>query len=416
MSEAVSGAVPATMSASIALELDMVLTVLNGHHLASTVPPELAEVVLPMAEEWQATWGSSLAEPGRQLDLLELAAGLAGMLLGDDYSQMTLATRELTPAAALARLAEPAACLGSSAMPAGTQNAGPSQGANELLNEAADQSSSHAPGAPPPDASPAARLIAAVARRQAALFAGLGFPPAAVDQHARHTERQMTGVVRILAGGDLHDRFWHWLDRYYYQHYEPWRRTRERVLAQAVGRVRQALGSPQSESLPPLSWLPAQNPLLRLPELRSAYEDRRLQLVLWVEPFGLADSFSVFCPPGHHGPPLLVVACAEAGPIYANFRATAEDVAARAAALADPTRLIILRIIRHFGMVNTEIAAYLGLARPTVSVHARILRDAGLIRSRQEGRLVRHEINPAEVRRLFRDLERFLDLPEDPTP
>jgi ArsR family transcriptional regulator, arsenate/arsenite/antimonite-responsive transcriptional repressor len=413
MTDAIPGTTPATMSPSIALELDMVMTVLNGHHLASTVPPELAEVILPLAEEWQATWGGLLAEPGRQLDLLELSAGLAGVLLSEDYSQVTLAIRELTPEAALARLAEPAgACMDPFVAPAITKNAIPLP----ATSEADGRTDRHPSVAPPPDARPATRLIAAVAGRQAALFAGLGFPAAAVDQHARHTERQMSSVVRILAGGDLHARFWHWLDRYYYQHYEPWRRTREPLLAQAVGRVRQALGSPAAESLPALSWLPAQNPLLRLPELRFAYEARRLQLVLWVEPFGLADSFSVFCPPGHRGPPLLVVACAEAGPMYANFRATAEDVAARAAALADPTRLIILRLIRHFGMVNTEIAAYLGLARPTVSVHARILRDAGLIQSRQEGRLVRHEIDPAEVHRLFRDLERFLDLPEDPNP
>jgi len=65
------------------------------------------------------------------------------------------------------------------------------------------------------------------------------------------------------------------------------------------------------------------------------------------------------------------------------------------------------------GMANTEIAEYLGMSRPTVSVHAKILRQAGLIRSRQDGRLVRHEIVPAEVRRLFHDLERFLDLPEE---
>jgi DNA-binding transcriptional ArsR family regulator len=63
-------------------------------------------------------------------------------------------------------------------------------------------------------------------------------------------------------------------------------------------------------------------------------------------------------------------------------------------------------------MINTEIAESLGLARPTVSVHAKILREAGLIRSEQDGRQVRHEIAPAEVRRLFRDLEEFLDLPD----
>jgi DNA-binding transcriptional ArsR family regulator len=64
-------------------------------------------------------------------------------------------------------------------------------------------------------------------------------------------------------------------------------------------------------------------------------------------------------------------------------------------------------------MVNTEIANFLGISRPTVSVHAKILREAGLIQSRQDGRLVRHELVASEVRRLFHDLEDFLDLTEE---
>jgi DNA-binding transcriptional ArsR family regulator len=72
----------------------------------------------------------------------------------------------------------------------------------------------------------------------------------------------------------------------------------------------------------------------------------------------------------------------------------------------------MLRLIRHFGMMNTEIANFLEISRPTVSVHAKILRKAGLIESRQQGREVRHQIVPSEVRRLFFDLERFLDLPD----
>jgi DNA-binding transcriptional ArsR family regulator len=64
-------------------------------------------------------------------------------------------------------------------------------------------------------------------------------------------------------------------------------------------------------------------------------------------------------------------------------------------------------------MDNTEIAAFLGLSRPTVSIHARILREAGLIRTHADGRSVRHELNTPEVRRLFEELEKFLALPEE---
>jgi ArsR family transcriptional regulator len=57
-------------------------------------------------------------------------------------------------------------------------------------------------------------------------------------------------------------------------------------------------------------------------------------------------------------------------------------------------------------------ARFFGLSRPTVSNHAKILREAGLIDSRQEGRQVRHRINPDELHRLFDDLVEFLDLPQ----
>jgi len=64
-------------------------------------------------------------------------------------------------------------------------------------------------------------------------------------------------------------------------------------------------------------------------------------------------------------------------------------------------------------MTNTEIAAYLGISRPTVSVHAKILREAGLIDTFDAGRAVQHKIKPASLRQLFADLVRFLDLPEE---
>ena len=81
--------------------------------------------------------------------------------------------------------------------------------------------------------------------------------------------------------------------------------------------------------------------------------------------------------------------------------------------LADPTRLKILRMIRHLDLDNTEIAAYLQISRPTVSIHARQLREAGLIETHKEGRQAKHAVRAAAVRALFHDLERFLDLPDD---
>lgn len=100
------------------------------------------------------------------------------------------------------------------------------------------------------------------------------------------------------------------------------------------------------------------------------------------------------------------------GGIYERFGEKTAILARQVQALADPTRLGILRIIRHFGMINTEIAKAMAIQRPTVSIHAKLLREAGLISSRKVGREMRHEIVPGALQDLFHDLEELLDLPD----
>lgn len=89
-----------------------------------------------------------------------------------------------------------------------------------------------------------------------------------------------------------------------------------------------------------------------------------------------------------------------------------DDLATRLHALSDPTRLAILRLIRTFSLDNTMMADYLQISRPTVSIHAKVLREAGFIRTHHEGRQAQHEIVPAALWQLFHDLKAFLDLPE----
>jgi DNA-binding transcriptional ArsR family regulator len=358
---------------SIALELDMALTAVSGYFSLGELPEDFAALVRAIPPDWRGEWPSLLGETKGLVSILEPPANLAGVLLDTDYRRATLAVRELTMESALAQLADQARPLG-------------------LI--------------PKVDLPPAEALVDLGLDLMIALYTDLGFDMTVGDQRARRLRQDMTRVVRILRDGDLHARFWHWLDRFYYEFYRPWRQTRVETLDMLEKRAVTALGAQEKTGTPPeMAWLSAQSPLLRYPDLGAAVRAGRLRVYFWVEPFGLQDTWSL-------QPELVIVSFAEPGALYQNFQAFAGDVAARTKALADPTRLIILRLIRHFGMVNTEIAAYLDLARPTVSVHAKILREAGLIRSQQEGRLVRHEIVPEEVRRLFADLERFLDLPD----
>jgi DNA-binding transcriptional ArsR family regulator len=73
--------------------------------------------------------------------------------------------------------------------------------------------------------------------------------------------------------------------------------------------------------------------------------------------------------------------------------AEAEDAAARARALADPTRLALAVALREGGEFCVCDLSWIG-DRPQnlVSHHLRALREAGLARSRREGRMVMYEL------------------------
>lgn len=212
-------------------------------------------------------------------------------------------------------------------------------------------------------------------------------------------------VQRVLQGGDLHGSFWDWIDRFYFEAFAPWRAGRREILEEQEKQAAAFSGiAGTSDSAPDLSWLPGMNPVLRHPGVKKAVEEGRLHLYLWVEPFSMPDAWTLL--PGG-----VMTTFARPGPVVDDFTAITRGLAGRLAALSDPTRLFILRLIRNIDMTNTDMAEYLNLSRPTVSIHARILREVGLIRSHEDGRAVRHEIVPEEVHRLFRDLETYLDLP-----
>jgi DNA-binding transcriptional ArsR family regulator len=360
-----------SVSRSIAVELDVVLSGVQGSLVFGALPEDVVALLRSVPADWQAELPEMVGESRHLLSILDTTASLADVILEGDYGRATLAMRELTVEAALDRLAGEAAPYGLA-----------------------------------PDASlaPAERLVALWQGLRLALFADVGLPVRPDDPLALRRRREAQHVARILRGGDLHGRFWLWLDRFYYGVYQPWREAHTEALASLEARLVTALGARERRGEPPeMAWLPEISPLHTHPELAAAVRAGRLRVVFWIEPFGLSDLWSL-------QPGWMLVSFAEPGALYQGFQAYAGDVAARAKALGDPTRLIILRMIRHFGMTNTEMANALGLARPTVSVHAKVLREAGLIRSQREGREVRHEIVADEVARLFEDLRNMLDL------
>jgi DNA-binding transcriptional ArsR family regulator len=94
--------------------------------------------------------------------------------------------------------------------------------------------------------------------------------------------------------------------------------------------------------------------------------------------------------------------------------------------LAEPTRRRILDLLRERPRPVGELVGLVGLSQPGVSKHLRVLRDARLVRVRQEAQRRWYELDPAPLaevdawldpyRRLWAErldaLERHLDASE----
>ncbi|WP_407319586.1 metalloregulator ArsR/SmtB family transcription factor [Isoptericola halotolerans] len=81
-------------------------------------------------------------------------------------------------------------------------------------------------------------------------------------------------------------------------------------------------------------------------------------------------------------------------------RELAESTAAVLRVVSDPTRLQILGILRASpdGAARvSDLTRALGLRQPTVSHHVKVMREAGILNRRPEGREVWYAIDPARL-------------------
>ena len=78
-------------------------------------------------------------------------------------------------------------------------------------------------------------------------------------------------------------------------------------------------------------------------------------------------------------------------------------------ALGDPTRRRILELIRDGTRPVGEIARHVPVSRPAVSQHLRVLKEAGLVRDRQEGTRRLYAVDPNGLSALRAYLETFWD-------
>jgi DNA-binding transcriptional ArsR family regulator len=82
------------------------------------------------------------------------------------------------------------------------------------------------------------------------------------------------------------------------------------------------------------------------------------------------------------------------------------------AAVAEPRRRAILDLLAEGERQVNDVVATLGIAQPQVSKHLRVLKDAGLVRMRQDGRRRLYRVHGEELKAMHAWLasyEKFWD-------
>lgn len=104
--------------------------------------------------------------------------------------------------------------------------------------------------------------------------------------------------------------------------------------------------------------------------------------------------------------------CIPAGHTPIN-RSTAEETAKVFAALADPTRLSILKLLAENGeeVCVCEITAAFTIGQPTISHHLRILKEAGLVTGVKRGKWVHYSLVPGHKEALKELVEQVFGIP-----
>jgi DNA-binding transcriptional ArsR family regulator len=74
-------------------------------------------------------------------------------------------------------------------------------------------------------------------------------------------------------------------------------------------------------------------------------------------------------------------------------------------ALSHPTRRAILRLVLDQELPVSELAGRLGMSQPAASQHLKVLRDAGLVRGRVDGRRRLYQVDLQGLQRLRAELD-----------
>ena len=76
-------------------------------------------------------------------------------------------------------------------------------------------------------------------------------------------------------------------------------------------------------------------------------------------------------------------------------------------AIAHPGRRAMLRLVLDRELGVGELAERVGVSQPAASQHLKVLRDAGLVRGRVDGRRRLHRVDVEGLERLRRELDTY---------
>ncbi len=72
---------------------------------------------------------------------------------------------------------------------------------------------------------------------------------------------------------------------------------------------------------------------------------------------------------------------------------TPNDIVSGFHALSDPIRIQVLELLRSQELCVCELCEYLGVTQSKLSFHLKTLKEAGLVRARQDGRWIYYSLN-----------------------
>jgi len=78
-----------------------------------------------------------------------------------------------------------------------------------------------------------------------------------------------------------------------------------------------------------------------------------------------------------------------------------DDIVRIFKALSDETRVRIIKLLEHGELCVCDIGAALGMGQPKVSFHLGVLKNAGLLKDRKQGKWVHYSLDESEMFKRF---------------